>query len=245
MKDCKKNYLSSTKCIENTEGLTNNYKSNYDNQFVKENGVNPFYIPLGLTERDRAIRINEAATIFSERCSEALIAVNEVSKEPDPYFSDISKAVTTNIAQICMLARNIEGRQTNIKEIQKCISDFKKISTYVKTIENHYGMTVEQRMKDKDGSIQQLKDLTNSNAGKKKTNGENNPYYESIFFVKNELLGAGADKMYDQTRGLRNLIRRMETMDSINHIVSKFYPSGTGKTMKLIAPEKLDLTTTD
>lgn len=190
----------------------------YDNPFVKEKGINPFYIPLGLSERDRVIRINDAATIFSE----VLIAVNEGSKEPDQYFSDISKSVTTNIAQVCMLARNIEGRQTNITEIQKCISDFHKINTYVKTIENHYGMTVEQRTKDKDkdGSIQQLKDLTNSNTGKRKTNGENNPYYESIFFVKNELLGAGADKMYDQARGLRNLMNKILNDPRFKEILS-------------------------
>lgn len=190
----------------------------YFDQFVKEKGINPFYIPLGLSERDRVIRINDAATIFSE----VLIAVNEGSKEPDQYFSDISKSVTTNIAQVCMLARNIEGRQTNITEIQKCISDFQKINTYVKTIENHYGMNVEQRTKDKDkdGSIQQLKDLTNSNTEKRKTNGENNPYYESIFFVKNELLGAGADKMYDQARGLRNLMNKILNDPRFKEILS-------------------------
>lgn len=192
----------------------------YNNPYVREMGINPFYIPLGLSERERVIRINDAATIFSE----VLIAVNEGSKEPDQYFSDISKSVTSNIAQVCMLARNIEGRQTDIKEIQKCISDFNKLNSYIKTIENHYKMTVPTNvMKDKEkgDNLDYLKQMAgDKNKQAKSTNGENNPYYESIYFVKNELLGAGKDKMYDQARGLRNLMSKILNDPRFKEILS-------------------------
>ena len=38
---------------------------------------------------------------------------------------------------------------------------------------------------------------------------EGEAYRETINFIENELLGAGAEKMYDQARGLRNLINKL------------------------------------
>lgn len=182
----------------------------YNSPYVREVNINPFYIPLGLSERDRLIHINDAATIFAE----VLIAVNEGSKTPDPYFSDISKSVTMNIATICMLARNIEGRQTNITEIQDCIVNFKELEKYIKIVENFYNMKVDYtESKAKKDNVEGLKDKISVGKKDKKTNSEKkkekNPYYYTIYSIKSELLGEGAEKLFDQSRGLRNLMDKI------------------------------------
>lgn len=45
-----------------------------------------------------------------------------------------------------------------------------------------------------------------------------NPYYMVLFFVKNELLGNGAEKMWDQARGLRNQINNFLLNPHINRV---------------------------
>ena len=48
----------------------------------------------------------------------------------------------------------------------------------------------------------------------------NNPFYMVIFFVKQELLGGGAEKMIDQSRGLRNQINNFLLNPHINRVFS-------------------------
>lgn len=189
----------------------------YDESNVKNAKINPFYVPLNLSEEDRVIRISEAATVFSD----VLIAVNERDSRGDQYFSDISKSTTSNIATACMLARNIQGKQTNIGEIQRCINNFALLRNYVDVIEQHFGMLVEAsvvnngktttaKQADKDdlkGAARSLEDKKLE--GEKIKKGEENPYYQTINFIKTELLGPGSEKMFDQARGLRNLVNKI------------------------------------
>ena len=49
---------------------------------------------------------------------------------------------------------------------------------------------------------------------------EGDAYYETIHFVKQELLGDGSEKMFDQARGLRNLINKLLLDPRIKKVLS-------------------------
>ena len=177
----------------------------YTEKNVIAKGIQNFYIPLNLSEKERSIRILEQAQTFSE----VMVAANEAEGTSDVYFRDINTSVTTNIATVCMLAANIQGKQTNIKEIQDCINFFPALSPLVDIIEEYYGIHVKTtEIKTK------IQDATRDNLGKSKLagaskGGKDNPYHAILLFIKQELLGPGAEKMFDQARGLRNLINKI------------------------------------
>lgn len=182
----------------------------YKNVLVR--GINPFYVPLNLLEKDRTIRIESAATVFSD----VLVAINEKSGNSNEYFENITKQVSTNIATLCMLARNIEGRQTDITEIQLCMTNFDYIKQFVDIVERHFDMNVvAPNIVKKKGEAGQKADaealnITNfAENSKKSKRAEENPYYQTILFIKSELLGAGSEEMFSQARGLRNLINKL------------------------------------
>ena len=158
--------------------------SMYDNASMV--GINPFYVPLGLSEEERVIYISQAASVFAE----VLIATNQMNgAASDVYFTDISLSVSSNIATVVMLARNIEGKQAYIDDIQNCISNFENIRAYLQIIQKHYGKNVTQSFVNEDT--------------------KKNPYYQQLLFVSQELLGAGSKEMFSQARGLRNLINKV------------------------------------
>lgn len=193
----------------------------YDNAVKKR--MNPFYVPIGLTEDERVIQISNKATVFSE----VLVALNEAEGPTDVYFRDINTSVTSNIATIVMLYHNLQGTQANIREIQHCIIDFTKIAPMVEYVEQHYEIKVSEAHtgnkkkgsgRDIDAIMEQLKvgaEGTVSIAQPSMVEDDEvtkaNPFYETLIFIKQELLGAGAEKMYDQARGLRNLINKFLT----------------------------------
>lgn len=149
-------------------------------------GINPFYVPLGLSEEERVLYISQAATVFAE----VLIATNQMNgAASDVYFTDISLSVSSNIATVVMLARNIEGKQAYIDDIQNCISNFENIRAYLHIIQKHYGKNATQSFVNEDT--------------------KKNPYYQQLLSVSQELLGAGSKEMFSQVRGLRNLINKV------------------------------------
>lgn len=182
-------------------------------KYVKNVGLNPFYIPLGLDEDERENRIIEAAN----NTAEVLQAINERYKVSDQYFAEVNKAATSNISTVLMLASNITGCQTNIKEVQRCINNFGLLKRYVDIIEKHFDIKVEPlTIQNTKGTSSKQADVASLNSGVASLNasersekGINNRYYEQLLFVKTELLGIGSEKMYDQARGLRNLINKL------------------------------------
>ena len=227
---------------------------NYDEENVKNAGINPFYVELGLDPEIRQIQIGDKAQTFAE----VLQAVNEIQAPTDQYFRDISTSVTSNIATVCMLEANLNGKQTNIVEIQRCINDFKKLRKKVDDIESllHFKIIIEEpeNKKDKNNNTVERKDavkqkkfnpadvnedgiiyteVTEKDIPEKyrkenmslekyteilRTEAEN--YYETLYFVKTELIGEGYEKMYDQARGLRNLINKLLFDRRIKRILS-------------------------
>ena len=214
----------------------------YTDENVRMLGINPFFVELGLSPDERLTQINNKAQTFAE----ILMAVNEINGVGDVYFRDINTSVTTNVAIACMLDANINGRQTNIVEIQQCIGEFHLLQPIVDDIQSYLHMRVEVIQmadnKKKRGGV-----VSREEAEKEQDEGtaqvetyhftpctsesemwdpyfsdgmslddynemlrtESSNYYETIHFILQELLGDGYEKMFDQARGLRNLINKL------------------------------------
>ena len=182
--------------------------SMYDN--AKTVGINPFYVPLGLSEEERVIYISQAATVFAE----VLIATNQMNgAASDVYFTDISLSVSSNIAAVVMLAKNITGQQAYIDDVQNCISNFENIRPYMQVIEKHYGINILSSIvqSNKNAKIEPDEYAERKETLAKGRTGDlmKNPYYQQLLFVAQELLGSGSADMFSQARGLRNLINKV------------------------------------
>ena len=183
--------------------------SMYEN--AKMVGINPFYVPLGLSEEERVIYISQAATVFAE----VLIATNQMNgAATDVYFTDISLSVSSNIAAVVMLAKNIKGEQAYIDDVQNCISNFENIRPYMHIIEKHYKISVlspyisNANHNDRDAeAFRRVKEKFQE--GGQNSELQKNPYYQQLLFVAQELLGSGSADMFSQARGLRNLINKV------------------------------------
>lgn len=195
----------------------------YKTKWALAMGIANFYIPENLSEYEKRIQIVKQADTFAE----VLVATYEAKGDNDPYFRDINTSVTTNIAIACMLAASIRGEQTDIIEISICINNFRELEEKIKTIEDYYDIHIDTGFTTntkKSGplnveAMQEKMQEKIENKGKGK--GKDNPYYTTILFVKNELLGQGAEKMNDQSRGLRNLINKVLLDDRYKDILSK------------------------
>jgi len=187
----------------------------YTEKVAHKKGVQNFYIPFGLEEDERTKLIISQAKAFSE----VVQATNERYGKTETYFRDINMAVTTNVAIVCMLAANINGEQTNINEIHRCVTNFSEIEEKVKTIEDYYEISIKAsgKVKSHDQARENLERNKNT-VGRSK--GEDNPYYATIMFVKDELLGAGKEQMFNQARGLRNLLNNLLLDPSYRKILS-------------------------
>lgn len=204
----------------------------YPGCFVDHVGINPFYVPFDLAEEERAVVIINQAKDFSE----TLITVNEASEDNggEKYFRDLNTSVTSNVAIICMLFANINHRQTDLGEVQECIIDFKRLFPMVKEINNvfHFGldivdpvMAAELRKAKGGGGRVETSGLANAirsganvpgggTANRSSLPGDNDldenvrTFKFACRYVNDELFQKG-DTMYDQSRGLRNLINDM------------------------------------
>ena len=201
---------------------------NWEREFpgiAKVKKINPFYIPENLTKEEQMIAINNRASVFSE----VLVALNEQNKEGEMYFRDINLAMTGNIATVIMSANAILKRQTEILEIQAAIDDPTLLEGYLAVIEKEYDIIIETsgiaaKNKQSKGAkeamaIQRIRyamehditefDFPSPFALMEKTVQRNrdNPLFHACQFVRDEVLSEeGRKKMYDQARGLRNLL---------------------------------------
>ena len=177
-------------------------------------GINPFYIPEGLGEEERKIQISEKAQTFAD----VLMAINSLKGASDEYFAGINQTVTINVSTICMAAIPlIYKRQANINDVQKCINDYSKLKPLIEALEKKYGYKVKvvsnSKPKGKNNAQtaeqamnESLEDSRLEDDSVDFENGQDKLYYDNIFFVKQELLGDGAEEMFKQARGLRNII---------------------------------------
>jgi len=130
-----------------------------------------------------------------------MLAMYEASGKVDPYFADINKSVTVNVAKVCMVGipLKFKGRVCDIDDIADAINDFgnlRDLKDEIKAVfEKENGSNNERQVLDEEESEAVVI---------KKT--VKNPFSRVIHFVEQELLGPGASDMFKQARGLRNQI---------------------------------------
>lgn len=198
----------------------------YPQPHVRQPGLNPFYVPVGLSDEERAVTIVNQAKVFSE----TLLTVNEASGEGggEKYFKDLNTSVTNHVAILCMLYANLEGRQTSWAEVMDCIADFKLLYPKVARINDYFGFgfrltdpaTVEPGKKKGGGGGFSASGLARSVMGKGGAEGDSGyglkpssdasdenaeTFKRSVRYANNELFLRG-ETLYDQSRGLRNII---------------------------------------
>lgn len=212
-------------------------EKHYEQAVVKHLGINPFFIPSGLSEKDKIVRIIKNANSFSE----ILLAVNDASGAAggDQYFKDLNTSVTSNIATIVMLYASLHDSCATLGVIQSCINDFSIMAPMCREINEKLGFGLEiadpkkidkkskRVKKDNDIDLEQLrKPYSEQEQGDYEDGGiagkaGNNlietlknslniyrPMKIALQYVNDDLFMNG-DKMYDQSRGLRNILNQM------------------------------------
>lgn len=181
-------------------------------------GMNPFYVSANLDPIEKAAQIYEKATAFAD----TMQAIYDTSGTQDAYFAGINSAVSTNICVVCMLGVPLlESRVCNINDIQKCMNNFEELKPYIAIIEKNFfnGISIEpptlktDNPRANNGPVKVVNEASKrivktyiDPITQQETPLTDNAYYQTIYFVKQELLGEGAVKMFDQARGLRNMI---------------------------------------
>lgn len=185
-------------------------------------GINPFYIRDNLDIRELVTEVSEKATLLSDVIS----AVNKKDGgKDDVYFEGINNAVVQNVAAITMVGVPlVHNRSGNFKDFQKFVTDFSSLKVYVDAIEEKYSAHKKKNNNKKKIRASIYKDENENEVFEisdddldiiNKVNGEDklivdsdavNPFEMSIIYVKNELVNDDKNIMYNQARGIRNLI---------------------------------------
>lgn len=229
----------------------------YEEEAAHHMGLNPFFVPLGLSDIQRTVRIVTNARNFSE----ILISVNEASGSGggDQYFRDLNTSVTTNIAGTVMTYKALCGEQATLGDVKECINDFKTLYSMAVFINDRLslGLTI-QNPNDVDSkkdrasaqrngaeavnaeNVEKLKEearererrkaeaeakgdegLANASVEKIKKGMESykRPLRDMVRYVNDELFVNGT-KMYDQSRGLRNILNEMVSHPDVYDILN-------------------------
>ena len=179
---------------------------------VKMCGIAQFYVEPGLSFDDTADRINKNAAIFSD----VLVAASEVYERVEKYFKDINTSISTNVSIITMLYYHLKGQQADINAVRDAINNFAICEQYINFIESELHIHVNVPQSKKPLQI----DSINSTIKEENPAIRQNPYYQAIYFVKNELLGDGAEDILKQARGLRLLINSLLQERGVRKVLS-------------------------
>lgn len=216
-------------------------------------GLNPFFVPLGLSDIQRTVRIVENARNFSE----ILISVNEASGSGggDQYFRDLNTSVTTNIAGTVMTYKALLGQQATLGDVKECINDFKALYEMAKLINERLGLgltiqnpddvssgrnnknqsqpeldksDIDRRKQEARERERRAAEAASSEEGiasvtpesiKKGIESYKRPLRDMVRYVNDELFVNGT-KMYDQSRGLRNILNEMVSHPDVYDILN-------------------------
>lgn len=153
-------------------------------------GFNPLYMKPGLPIMEQIIKRNEIAVLFADVAQ----AVYDASGQSDVYFAGLNKNVTTSVTMLVLLTFEFlpesekAGRsQPDPTDVQNILNNFQKAENLKKIFVEHYAK------RDKNGNYNRM----NPDMG----------IYQPIYdFIEKDLLGDGADQLFEQCRGLRNII---------------------------------------
>lgn len=163
-------------------------------------GFNPLYIS---PEVQGIAWINEVVR-KAVLCADVLQAVYDANGQSDVYFAGVNKNVTTSVAMLVLLTYSDlhGGVQPTLENIQDIVNNFQKAKPYRDHLikkygkKNEIGQVIMERGRANVGIFQMVLDV-----------------------VDNEILGSGADKIFEQSRGLRNLINSLLANPLIRNIL--------------------------
>lgn len=183
----------------------------YKEKCVRHIGMQPFFVEEGMGETETEIAITNRSVIFSE----ILVSVNEAKGSGgDVYFRDLNTSVTTNVAIVMMAYGHITHTQVTFGDMQDAINTPDILREKCARLEEYYNTTIQQReiegTKGRPGKGLHFDSsrLQEEPAEEEDAQEEGNmprTYRTAIRYVKDDLLGR-AEKMYDQVRGLRNIV---------------------------------------
>ena len=146
-------------------------------------GFNPLYISPKIPSYKRNQEIVKRATLFAD----VMQAINEMKGKGDPYFTSINRSMTVAFSIcLCVTMPDLDGRQPTPADVQEVVNDFSRI--------DEKGHSYYQRLLEKNEEL-----------------GDDNVYGFVIDFISYDILGKGADKMMEQSRGLRMLMNEFLT----------------------------------
>lgn len=185
-------------------------------------GLNPFKVRKGLNihSKEYVKEVTGSAIIFSD----VMQAINEAEgKASDTYYVGINKSVTVGIATVLMVGVPlVNGRDANFRDLQKCVNSYGLLKVYVDAIKQEYEDNLSRTNNcDKTDKDEDVIDEGESTKKEGLDSGNGNPFAQTLTNVENELLGAGAEEMYSQARGLRNLINNFLSNPDIKEIFMK------------------------
>lgn len=151
-------------------------------------GFNPLYMKDDLSPINKIIKMNQCAVTFADVAQ----AVYDAEGQSDVYFAGLNKNITTTVTMLVLLTfpyrSEKEGLQPTAEDVQSILNDFSKAQPLLKIMVEHYAR------RDKNGNIA---NPVNPDLG----------MYQPIYdVIKNDLLGDGQKQLFDQCRGLRNII---------------------------------------
>lgn len=146
-------------------------------------GFNPLYINPKLDIFDWHIEVIQKAVLLADVTQ----AVFDASGQSDVYFAGLNRNITTTVTIMILLTfpfmKGKEGKQPTIRDVQDVLHDFDKATPYLTVMEEKYAKKPINRMKPDLGQFQPIYDV-----------------------VKHDMLGDGKQQLFDQCRGLRNII---------------------------------------
>ena len=156
-------------------------------------GINPLYIPPDLSPLQRNLEVVKKSRVAAD----VMQALYEMNGKGDPYFTSLNRNITTCVTIIVLLTYDYLHEKQPAKYplkyptfiiIQDIINDFKLASPYA------------------DAYDKMCSELSDAQRGYKKGD-----YSFVLSVIRNDLLGEGRDKMFDQARGLRTQINEFLT----------------------------------
>lgn len=208
-------------------------------------GFNPFRL-ISSWRKLTIEQLEDEVSAVANLIADVLITVsNSEGAKTDLFYDGINRAVTVNISTVMALGVPlVHNRFATFEDFSYCVNDFTLLAPYVDKLEEMYGkvgkIIVPQKHNarrmdpNNDFEPQKIKlgianeamsdieeEFEDDSLSKSK-----NPFKVAISQIKAELIGDGASSMFEQARGLRNMInifmgnpklRRLYTMkDSLD-----------------------------
>ena len=163
-------------------------------------GFNPLYINPKLSKMEWMIEVSRKAVMFAD----VMQAIYDSSGQSNPYFSSLNRNITTTVTMLVILTYPAlhNGLQPTPEIVQIILNDFGKAKPYREMLVKLFAE------KDANGYAK------NANNRPVLTN------FQGVLDVTDqELLGVGAERMFDQSTGLRIIINSFLTNPLIRNIL--------------------------